>query len=653
MTKNFNLTSSYQPSGDQQKAINSLILGLNKNYRNQVLLGVTGSGKTFTMANVINKINKPTLIMAPNKILAAQLYSEMKYFFPDNAVEYFVSYFDYYQPEAYVAKTNTYIEKDSLINVEIERMRHSATQAIIDRKDVIIVASVSCIYGLGDNTNYVEMSIALTVNQIIKPQYLIQELTNMQYKRKDSLSRGAFCVRGDTITIFPVQYENTAWRIEFFDDYIESISTISVLENKTIKPLEYIKIYPNSHFAAKKSTMDAAIKSIKEELRERLAQLEAENKMLEYQRLYDKTTFDIEMLVTTSHCKGIENYSRWLNNKKSGHPPPTFFDYMPKDALLIIDESHISVPQIGGMFKGDHNRKSNLVEHGFRLPSCLDNRPLKFDEWEKIRPNTIFVSATPNEWELNISNNTIEQVIRPTGLLDPICIVRSSDNQIDNIIMEINQTTQAGYCCLVTVLTKKMAEQLTEYLLEHAIKVKYIHADIDTLERIEIIKELRGGKFNVLIGINLLREGLDIPECQLVIIVDADKEGFLRSYKSLIQIIGRAARNENGKVIMYADNITNSMQQALDETERRRQKQTEYNKKNNIIPKSAIAPLNYHNSTVKQEDSDIVGTNIAELENDMMLAASNLDFEQAIKIRNRINYLNNQHKITKNKNNIN
>ena len=556
----FKLKSDFDPAGDQPKAINDLIEGINKKEKDQVLMGVTGSGKTFTMAHVIKTLNKPTLIMAPNKTLAAQLYGEMKEFFPENAVEYFVSYYDYYQPEAYVPRSDTFIEKESSINEQIDRMRHSATRSLLERNDVIIVASVSCIYGIGSVETYSQMTINLKKGDNISQHKLIRQFTELQYKRNNlNFSRGTFRVRGDVVEIFPAHYENAAWRINFFGDEIEEIYEIDALTGKKLNKLDQIKLYANSHYVTPKPTLNQAIKQIKEELKIRLNQFYKENKLLEAQRLEQRTNHDLAMIQAAGTCPGIENYSRYLSGRNPGEPPPTLFEYLPKNSLVFADESHISISQIGAMYKGDHSRKLTLSEYGFRLPSCLDNRPLKFEEWEMFRPQTIYVSATPGEWELDKTNGVfVEQLVRPTGLIDPKIIVKPTSNQVDDLIDECKKEIKKNHRILVTTLTKKMAESLTEFMHEANLKVRYIHSDVETLERIEIIRDLRLGKFEVLIGINLLREGLDIPECALVAVLDADKEGYLRSKTSLIQTIGRAARNLEGKVILYADKITTS-----------------------------------------------------------------------------------------------
>ena len=643
----FKLKSDFDPAGDQPKAINDLIEGINKKEKDQVLMGVTGSGKTFTMAHVIKTLNKPTLIMAPNKTLAAQLYGEMKEFFPENAVEYFVSYYDYYQPEAYVPRSDTFIEKESSINEQIDRMRHSATRSLLERNDVIIVASVSCIYGIGSVETYSQMTINLKKGDNISQHKLIRQFTELQYKRNNlNFSRGTFRVRGDVVEIFPAHYENAAWRINFFGDEIEEIFEIDALTGKKLNKLDQIKLYANSHYVTPKPTLNQAIKQIKEELKIRLNQFYKENKLLEAQRLEQRTNHDLAMIQAAGTCPGIENYSRYLSGRNPGEPPPTLFEYLPKNSLVFADESHISISQIGAMYKGDHSRKLTLSEYGFRLPSCLDNRPLKFEEWEMFRPQTIYVSATPGEWELDKTNGVfVEQLVRPTGLIDPKIIVKPTSNQVDDLIDECKKEIKKNHRILVTTLTKKMAESLTEFMHEANLKVRYIHSDVETLERIEIIRDLRLGKFEVLIGINLLREGLDIPECALVAVLDADKEGYLRSKTSLIQTIGRAARNLEGKVILYADKITTSMQYAMDETNRRREKQLLFNKKNNIEPKTIqnkisdiLSDLNDDN---KKEEKKLIKhvKSIPELEKEMRAAASNLEFEEAAKLRDIINRL--------------
>ena len=652
MENEFKIVSPFEPAGDQPQAIEDLCNGINQGQRDQVLLGVTGSGKTFTMAKIIEKCQRPSLIMAPNKILAAQLYSEMKEFFPNNHVEYFVSYYDYYQPEAYVPKTDTYIEKDSAINEQIDRMRNSATRSILENRDVIIVASVSCIYGLGDVASYSAMTCELKIGMEIEITEVCRNLAELQYERnQQNFVRTTFRVQGDTLDIFPAHYEDRAWRISFFGDEIENICEFDSLTGKKIVDLERVVVYPASHYVTPRPTLSQAIVNIKKDLENQLAIYRQNNQLLEAQRLEQRTRFDLEMLETTNHCKGIENYSRYLTGRAPGEPPPTLFEYLPEDALLFIDESHISVPQIGGMFRGDRNRKSTLAQYGFRLPSCLDNRPLKFEEWDKMRPQTIFVSATPGDWELEQSHGSFaEQVIRPTGLTDPVCLVRPVENQIDDLMAECHKTIAKGERVLVTTLTKKMAEDLTEYLNENGIKVRYMHSDIDTLERIEIIRDLRLGVFDVLVGINLLREGLDIPECSLVAILDADKEGFLRSTRSLIQTIGRAARNAQSRVILYADKMTKSIQEALDETNRRRDKQLRYNLEHGITPqtikKSISSTLREMSETdyAKEEpintgDAKDIEKQIKECTKLMKEAATNLDFEQAVIYRDKIKNL--------------
>ncbi len=652
LEKEFKIESPFEPSGDQPTAIKELCEGLKNGEKSQVLLGVTGSGKTFTMAKIIEQAKRPALIMAPNKILAAQLYSEMKEFFPQNRVEYFVSYYDYYQPEAYIPKSDTYIEKDSAINEQIDRMRHGATRNVLEENDVIIVASVSCIYGLGSMESYSSMAFGLKIGDVIEPQDIFRHLTELQYERNQiNFSRSTFRVNGDTLDIFPAHYEDRAWRISFFGDEVESIAEIDALTGKRTADLEEITVYPANHYVTPRPALSQAIIHIREDLEIRLNELKSQNKLLEAQRLEQRTHFDLEMLETTGHCKGIENYSRYLTGRAPGQPPPTLFEYLPKNALLFVDESHISVPQIGAMFRGDFNRKSTLADYGFRLPSCIDNRPLKFEEWDAMRPQTIFVSATPGDWEMQQSKGTFaEQVIRPTGLTDPLCLIRPVENQIDDLMHECRQTAAKGERVLVTTLTKKMAEDLTEYLNENGIKVRYMHSDIDTLERIEIIRDLRLGVFDVLVGINLLREGLDIPECSLVAILDADKEGFLRSTRSLIQTIGRAARNAKGRVILYADKITGSIREALDETNRRREKQIKYNTEHGITPqtikKSISSTLSEMTETdfVKDDAASVeeiknVEKKIKEYTKLMKEAALNLEFEQAMIYRDKLKEL--------------
>lgn len=648
----FKIHSPFEAAGDQPQAIKELCEGIERGDRSQVLLGVTGSGKTFTMAKIIEQTQRPALIMAPNKILAAQLYAEMKEFFPENKVEYFVSYYDYYQPEAYVPKTDTYIEKDSAINEQIDRMRNAATRDILESNDVIIIASVSCIYGLGDVDSYSSMTIKLKVGDELNIKDVCKGLAELQYERnQQNFVRSTFRVNGDVLDIFPAHYEDRAWRISFFGDEIESIHEFDSLTGKKTAGLNEVTVYPASHYVTPRPAVSQAMVSIRKELSERLEELNAENKLVEAQRLEQRTKFDLEMLETTGHCKGIENYSRHLTGRAPGEPPPTLFEYIPKNAILFVDESHISVPQIGGMYRGDRNRKTTLADYGFRLPSCVDNRPLKFEEWDKMRTQSIFVSATPGDWELEQSGGTFaEQVIRPTGLTDPLCIIRPVEDQIDDLMNECRKTVAKGERVLVTTLTKKMAEDLTEYLNENGIKVRYLHSDIDTLERIEIIRDLRLGTFDVLVGINLLREGLDIPECSLVAILDADKEGFLRSERSLIQTIGRAARNAEGRVILYADKITGSIKAALDETNRRREKQLQYNLKHGITPQTIkkkissalqqMTEMDYVDSKPQEaEEIKNIDKHLKDLQKKMKEAAVNLEFEQAMVYRDEIKKL--------------
>ncbi|MBM3644181.1 MAG: excinuclease ABC subunit UvrB [Alphaproteobacteria bacterium] len=652
----FRLQSDYTPAGDQPEAIRQLMEGLAARERDQVLLGVTGSGKTFTMANVIARTGRPALVLAPNKTLAAQLYGEMKGFFPDNAVEYFVSYYDYYQPEAYVPRTDTYIEKDSSINEQIDRMRHSATRALMERDDVVIVASVSCIYGIGPLENYQSMTFRLTKGERMDRTTLLRKFVEQQYRRNDNaFQRGTFRVRGDTVDLFPAHYEDKAWRIELFGDEIESIAEFDPLTGDRTATLGDIVVYANSHYVTPRPTMQGAIQRIKTDLKQRLDEFNRAGRLLEAQRLEQRTMFDIEMLETTGSCAGIENYSRYLTGRRPGEPPPTLFEYFPESSLLIVDESHVTVPQIGGMFRGDFNRKSVLAEFGFRLPSAIDNRPLKFEEWDTLRPQTLFVSATPGTWEMDRTQGAfVEQVIRPTGLIDPVVIIRPVEKQVDDLIAECRDCAKAGRRVLVTVLTKRMAEDLVEYMHESGIRCRYLHSDIDTLERIEIIRDLRLGAFDVLVGINLLREGLDIPECALVAILDADKEGFLRSPTSLVQTIGRAARNIDGRVILYADKKTDSIVYAMAETERRRTRQTAYNEAHGITPASVrknIAEIlqstaerdHYTVDTGVSGDTHLVGHNlrshIGALEKRMREAAANLDFEDAARLRDEIRRL--------------
>ena len=656
---NFELVSKFKPNGDQPGAIQSLLSGIKENEKDQILLGVTGSGKTFTIAHVIEQTKRPTLILAPNKTLAAQLYGEMKALFPQNAVEYFVSYYDYYQPEAYVPRSDLFIEKESSINEQIDRLRHSATRSLLERDDVIIVASVSCIYGIGSVETYSEMTLRLQTNGELERQKFLRRLTELQYKRNDmNFVRGTFRVRGDNIELFPAHLEDRAWRISLFGNEIEEIWEFDPLTGEKTNSLEKITIFANSHYVTPRPTLQQAVKLIASELQQRLVEFNVANKLLEAQRIEQRTQFDIEMIEATGSCNGIENYSRYLSGRKQGEPPPTLFEYLPENALLIVDESHVTIPQIGAMYKGDFARKSTLADYGFRLPSCLDNRPLKFEEWESFRPQTIYVSATPGKWELEQTGGVfIEQVVRPTGLIDPECIVRPIETQVDDIIAEARNAANNGTRVLVTTLTKKMAEALTEYMYEAGIKVRYIHSDVDTLERIEIIRDLRLGLFDVLIGINLLREGLDIPECALVAILDADKEGYLRSRTSLIQTIGRAARNAEGRVILYADKVTESMRYAIDETNRRRNKQTLWNEANNITPATIKKDINdilesvYEKSDkvkekvksgdITSKEKDIV-TIIAELETKMRDAAANLEFEEAAKLRDELRRIENK-----------
>jgi len=653
----FAFNSDFQPAGDQPAAIAELTAGANAHEKTQVLLGVTGSGKTFTMAKVIEATGRPALILAPNKTLAAQLYGEFKSFFPDNAVEYFVSYYDYYQPEAYVPRSDTFIEKESSINEQIDRMRHAATRAVLERDDVIIVASVSCIYGIGSVETYTAMSFQMQVGDRLDQRALLADLVAQQYRRLDAgFTRGSFRVRGDTIEIFPAHLEDRAWRISLFGDEIDAIAEFDPLTGQKTGDLQSVKIYANSHYVTPRPTLNQAIKSIKAELKHRLAELQAAGRLLEAQRLEQRTRFDLEMLESTGSCAGIENYSRYLTGRNPGEPPPTLFEYIPDNALVFVDESHVTIPQIGGMYRGDFRRKATLAEYGFRLPSCMDNRPLRFEEWDAMRPQTVAVSATPGKWEMEQAGGVFtEQVIRPTGLIDPPVEIRPVGSQVDDVIDEIRQTAQKGYRALVTVLTKRMAEDLTEYLHEQGIRVRYMHSDIDTLERIEIIRDLRLGAFDVLVGINLLREGLDIPECGFVAILDADKEGFLRSETSLIQTIGRAARNIDGRVILYADKITGSIERALRETERRREKQLAYNKAHNITPESVKKNIGNILDSVYERDhvrADItaftqqgammgnnLATHISHLEKAMKSAAADLDFEEAARLRDEIKRL--------------
>ena len=656
-TRRFVVKSDYEPAGDQPAAIDLLTAGVVDGERDQVLLGVTGSGKTFTMAKVIERAQRPALILAPNKTLAAQLFAEMRGFFPDNAVEYFVSYYDYYQPEAYVPRTDTYVEKDSQINEQIDRMRHAATQALLERNDVIIVASVSCIYGIGSVETYSRMVVRLEVGGRIDRDTLAKAFVELQYRRNDAaFGRGTFRLRGETVDVFPVQYEDRAWRITLFGDEIEAIAEFDPLTGNKTADMAEISVYANSHYVTARPTLNQAIVGIKDELRVRLDQLVAEGKLLEAERLQQRCTFDIEMMETTGSCKSIENYSRYLSGRAQGDPPPTLFEYLPENALLIVDESHVTVPQIGGMERGDYARKSVLAEFGFRLPSCIDNRPLKFEEWERFRPQTVFVSATPGPWEMERTGGSFaEQVIRPTGLIDPVTEIRPVEHQVDDLLAEIRLTTARSGRVLVTTLTKRMSEDLTDYLTENGVKVRYLHSDVDTLERIEIIRDLRLGVFDVLIGINLLREGLDIPECMLVAILDADKEGFLRSQTSLIQTIGRAARNVDGRVVLYADVMTRSLRAAIEETARRREKQAGWNAANGITPQSVRKHIGEALNSVFEQDyvtvapvkdagiTDMVGrdlkSSLAELEKRMRAAAADLEFETAARLRDEIKRL--------------
>ena len=654
--RRFELVSEYEPAGDQPTAIAELVAGTQDQEQTQVLLGVTGSGKTFTMAKVIETLQRPALILAPNKILAAQLYGEFKSFFPNNAVEYFVSYYDYYQPEAYVPRSDTYIEKESSVNEAIDRMRHSATRALLERDDVIIVASVSCLYGIGSVETYSAMIFDLKAGDTVDQRELIRKLVALQYKRNDAaFTRGTFRVRGDNLEIFPSHYEDMAWRVSFFGDDIETISEFDPLTGKAGASLEKVRVYANSHYVTPGPTMKQAAEAIKFELAERLKELEAEGKLLELQRLEQRTNFDLEMIAATGSCAGIENYSRFLTGRLPGEPPPTLFEYLPENALLFVDESHQTVPQIGAMSKGDHRRKITLAEYGFRLPSCIDNRPLRFNEWDAMRPQTFAVSATPGNWEMEQTGGVFaEQVIRPTGLIDPPVEIRPVEDQVQDCINECRQTAARGYRTLVTTLTKRMAEDLTEFMHEAGLRVRYMHSDVETLERIELIRDLRLGVYDVLVGINLLREGLDIPECGLVCILDADKEGFLRSETSLIQTIGRAARNVDGRVILYADRMTGSMERAIAETDRRREKQRAYNQEHGITPETIrraihdiVADTASRDGVLveieDEERNNLVGHNlrayIEELEGRMRAAAADLEFEEAGRLRDEIRRL--------------
>ncbi len=644
----FKLHSKYLPSGDQPKAIASLIAGLQQKKQDQVLLGITGSGKTFTMASIIAKMQRPALIMAHNKTLAAQLYAEMCEFFPENEIGYFVSFYDYYQPEAYIAKSDTFIEKDSTINEQIDRLRHNATRALLERRDAIVIASVSCIYGIGSPEYYGKMIVSFTLGQQINRQKILTNLIDLQYQRNDvDFDRCTFRVKGDSIDIFPAHLNDKAWRICMFDNEIDDIYEFDPLTAEISKKMQQITIYPASHYATPAEVLQGAIKIIKTDLNSRLLELEQQNKLVEMQRLQQRTNYDLELMVTLGSCKGIENYSRYLTKRPAGFPPPTLFEYLPSDALLFVDESHVSVPQIDGMAKGDNARKSSLVEHGFRLPSALDNRPLKFLEWENLRPQTIFVSATPGKYELaKTQNEVVEQIIRPTGLLDPICEVRSAKTQVANLLPEIQAMKNLGFRTLATTLTKKMAEDLTSYLNEHNINVVYMHSDVDTLDRIAIIKDLRLGKYDCLVGVNLLREGLDIPECALVAILDADKEGFLRNETSLIQTIGRAARNSEGRVILYADKMTASINKALEKTNYRRDLQMQHNLANNINPTTTYKAISsvFDNLYSKKAEKTAINLNsieknITKLREQMHKSAKNLDFEKALELREEIKKL--------------
>ncbi len=654
--RKFVLHSDFEPAGDQPTAIAELVAGLEAGERDQVLLGATGTGKTFTMARIIEATQRPAIILAPNKTLAAQLYGEFKGFFPENAVEYFVSFYDYYQPEAYVPRTDTFIEKESQINEQIDRMRHAATRALLERDDVIIVASVSCIYGIGSPETYTAMTQDLEVGQEYDQREIMAGLVAQQYQRNDNaFQRGTFRVRGDSLEIWPSHLEDRGWRLSFFGEELERIDEFDTLTGERTARLERVRVYANSHYVTPRPTLIQAIQGIRKELAERLAHFEREGRLLEAQRLEQRTRFDLEMLEATGHCNGIENYSRYLTGRAPGEPPPTLFEYIPDHAIVFADESHVTIPQIGGMYRGDHRRKATLAEHGFRLPSCMDNRPLKFEEWDAMRPQSVFVSATPGPWELGRTGGVFtEQVIRPTGLIDPEVEIRPVEAQVDDLLAEVRTVAEKGYRTLVTTLTKRMAEDLTEYLHEQGIRVRYMHSDIDTIERIEILRDLRLGAFDVLVGINLLREGLDIPECGLVAILDADKEGFLRSETSLIQTIGRAARNAEGRVIMYADRVTGSMQRAIDETNRRRARQLAYNEAHGITPETIRKNVDDVLSGLYEGDADmarvtaqvekpLLGANLAAhieaLKTEMLKAAENLEFEEAARLRDEIRRL--------------
>ena len=647
----FKIVSENKPKGDQPHAIEKLFKGLKDNKRSQVLLGVTGSGKTFTIANVIEKYNRPTLIMAPNKTLAAQLYEELKNLFPENAVEYFVSYYDYYQPEAYVPRSDTFIEKESSINEQIDRFRHSATRSLVEREDVIIVASVSCIYGIGAVDSYSKMTLEIQKGQKLNLMAFLRELVELQYKRNNiDFRRGMFRVTGDRVDIFPAHLEDIAWRVSFFGDEIEEIKEFDPLTGEFLQNFEEVKIFANSHYITPKPRLETAIQEIKKDLKSRLEEFSNEKKLLEHQRLKERTNFDLEMIQATGTCSGIENYSRYLSGRSSGDAPPTLYEFIPENSLLIIDESHVTIPQINGMYKGDRSRKSTLSDYGFRLPSCLDNRPLKFEEWDMMRPPTIFLSATPGPWELNeVNNEYVEQIIRPTGLLDPNCEIRTTVNQVEDLVGEIQKTLSQNNRVLITTLTKRNAEDLTNYLKEQNFKAEYMHSDVDTIDRIKLIRSLRMGEIDIIIGINLLREGLDIPECGLVAILDADKEGYLRSKTSLVQTIGRAARNVDGKVILYADIKTKSIEAALEETNYRKSKQLEYNKVHNITPQSVKRNIGEIIESIYEKDSYTVSLSkdedlspskfekhIQKLEKKMLSAAENLDFEKAAMFRDEI-----------------